>query len=634
MRRLRFNMFIILTFILFCFNNKEIFAGYLEMNNLEFYIQINEDSSMNVTEIWDIDIDETNTLYKTFNKDSSKYTAIKDVLVTNMQTNQVLNQIDEYMYHVPENYFFGLDNNEDKFEIAWGVGLDNSSDTRKYKIEYKIENAVTIYNDCAELYWQIIGNEFAIPIENVTGKILLPLGNISKEDIKVWGHTESLNGIINITDNNNIEFKLENIPENNMIEIRTAFPKELVKTSAREYDSNALENIINEETKWADEANQRRAVEQATNNIIAICITGGCLVASIIQLGALLKIRKNLKSKLKPIIDVEYFRELPRQDATPAQAQAILAKCTSNVYLSLGPVFSATLMDLNLKKFILFRVEKNEKNKETITIIVNKSVPEEKLTKDEQLVYDFINNAVTRKENKEITIKELQKYIESNSTKIYSLNSNMNNTIQEFLNSSDYINKEDVSKNNSLIINFILAIIITFLMLLGFMIMYDLAIPKIFLGILIGYAVYNVGYCILNVITATKLNLYTQKGVDELDKWQGLKKYMEDFSSMKDKELPSIVLWEKYLVYATAFGIADKVIKQLKLVYPELTRDDYFMTRTSSVMYIATHTDFNRSFSSAVSNSITMATSSGSGNGGGFSGGGGFGGGGGGGGGR
>ncbi len=39
---------------------------------------------------------------------------------------------------------------------------------------------------------------------------------------------------------------------------------------------------------------------------------------------------------------------------------------------------------------------------------------------------------------------------------------------------------------------------------------------------------------------------------------------MEEFSLLKEKEIPHLVLWEKFLVYATAFGIADKVIKQLK----------------------------------------------------------------------
>ena len=98
---------------------------------------------------------------------------------------------------------------------------------------------------------------------------------------------------------------------------------------------------------------------------------------------------------------------------------------------------------------------------------------------------------------------------------------------------------------------------------------------------------------------------------------------------MLDKrEVPELVIWEKYLVFATAFGIADKVIKQLKIVYPNFEEITTGMN-TYSYMYIMMNTNFSTSFSSAISTSINSSIastySSGSGGGGGFSGGGGFG---------
>lgn len=106
--------------------------------------------------------------------------------------------------------------------------------------------------------------------------------------------------------------------------------------------------------------------------------------------------------------------------------------------------------------------------------------------------------------------------------------------------------------------------------------------------------------------------------------WKGLKKYMEDFSMLDRREVPELVIWEKYLVFATVFGVADKVIKQLKIVYPNLDE----MTNgigTFTYMNLMLHTDFNSSFTRAINSSISSAYSSGSGSGGGFSGGGGFG---------
>ena len=127
--------------------------------------------------------------------------------------------------------------------------------------------------------------------------------------------------------------------------------------------------------------------------------------------------------------------------------------------------------------------------------------------------------------------------------------------------------------------------------------------------------------------------------------WNGLKKFMEDYSMLDERLVPDIVLWEKYLVYATAFGVADKVLKQLKVVHPEMfdRRDDYYGRNRYGYWYMVNsphyHDNFFNSFNRDLGNVYKKAassysvahssSSSGSGGGGGFSGGGGGGGGGG-----
>jgi uncharacterized membrane protein len=50
----------------------------------------------------------------------------------------------------------------------------------------------------------------------------------------------------------------------------------------------------------------------------------------------------------------------------------------------------------------------------------------------------------------------------------------------------------------------------------------------------------------------------------------GLKKYLLEFSNMNTKEVMEVKLWDEYLMFAYLFGIADKVAKQLKKLYPEI----------------------------------------------------------------
>ena len=57
-------------------------------------------------------------------------------------------------------------------------------------------------------------------------------------------------------------------------------------------------------------------------------------------------------------------------------------------------------------------------------------------------------------------------------------------------------------------------------------------------------------------------DILTEYGKYEQNKVLGLKKYIEDFSLLDEKDSLDITLYEKYLVYATAFGIPDKIINK------------------------------------------------------------------------
>ena len=50
----------------------------------------------------------------------------------------------------------------------------------------------------------------------------------------------------------------------------------------------------------------------------------------------------------------------------------------------------------------------------------------------------------------------------------------------------------------------------------------------------------------------------------------GLKLYLTEFSRMDTKEVMEVKLWDEYLMFAYLFGIADKVAKQFKNLYPEV----------------------------------------------------------------
>lgn len=63
---------------------------------------------------------------------------------------------------------------------------------------------------------------------------------------------------------------------------------------------------------------------------------------------------------------------------------------------------------------------------------------------------------------------------------------------------------------------------------------------------------------------------------------KGLKEFFKEFENMKDKEAIEVNLWEEYLMYAQIFGVADKVAKQFKELYPDVITDDTY----SSMVFV------------------------------------------------
>lgn len=85
--------------------------------------------------------------------------------------------------------------------------------------------------------------------------------------------------------------------------------------------------------------------------------------------------------------------------------------------------------------------------------------------------------------------------------------------------------------------------------------------------------IYNFNILSVLIIITLALNIYllsfgddeilTFNGYKEYNKLQGLKKFILDFGRMNHRNIDDVILWEKYLVYATAFGIPLKITDKI-----------------------------------------------------------------------
>ncbi len=127
------------------------------------------------------------------------------------------------------------------------------------------------------------------------------------------------------------------------------------------------------------------------------------------------------------------------------------------------------------------------------------------------------------------------------------------------------------------------------------------------------YFIFGIG-CIIGAILlrkkAHKYVLLTQYGEDEYAKWRGLYNFLNSDTLISDRTYVELPMWEKYLVYASAFGISEKVIKAIGIRCPEASESAILSNNCYRSRRIH-HS--SRSFRSAVRSGQGAARSGGSG---------------------
>ena len=61
----------------------------------------------------------------------------------------------------------------------------------------------------------------------------------------------------------------------------------------------------------------------------------------------------------------------------------------------------------------------------------------------------------------------------------------------------------------------------------------------------------------------------TREAEAEAERWEAFRRYLTDFPRLHEAPPASLALWERFLVYGIAFGIADRVLQAAHLYMPE-----------------------------------------------------------------
>jgi len=581
----------VLIILLFLFNIFAIGADRsFKINDYQAQVRILENGDMQVSEIFEYSFDGD------FNG------IIRDIGIKGSDGLQYF-KASEYF---PEDKELNYDQSSKGDMITYRI-YDKSSNERKlFLLEYQLKNVINLYNDTAEFYWKFFDESNTSPIGHVKVEVVLP-GEVSKEELKVFGHGP-LDGKVSIQEDSKIVYEVYRLSSGEMVEARILFPTSLVHKGHKIINENKFAEIMKEELGWAKKADREKNF-----NILGIL-----LIPLIMLLNIFLAIRLYFKydKELKPEVEIDYYRELP-QDITPA----VLSKLMSIQGVGTKDIM-ATLMDLVRKKYLKIEEIQDRKKKDYKFILIEsdtKNLKEHESYLIQWLLYSIGNGT-------SVTLKEIKDYAKSSRTQrsfVHNYNNWARKVGQEFK-KYNYFGESKEGLKTAVKVIFMELGAIFLLLVLGilFRVQWFIFIPLLFAAGFTGFGV---------IVYSALIRKKTQGGVNEYTKWSAFKRFLLHFSNMKDYEIPSIVVWEHYLVYAISLGVAEKVISKLKII---LSNQDmslrnstylYFMTDRSGRLNSSLFNSFDRVFSSAFA-----STGSSTGSGGGFSSGGGGGGGGGG----
>ena len=512
---------------------------------------------------------------------------------------------DDWAARPPDTYHWSTTGDRVNVQLFFRL----SDTTATFTVEYVARGAADRWNDTAELYWKFIGDETAKPCDDVRVTVTLPEG-VTQDQVRAWAHGP-LWGEVRITPRAQVVMTVSPLPEYTYVEGRILFPATAL-AKLRSEGSARLDQVLAVEGQLADEANRQRLVARILRGLWAVVGVGAPLAALVLAIVLYRRYGREPKTQFQ----AQYLRDVPQPRLPPALAGYIwrMGSVTDDDAV-------ATLLDFIDRGVVTIARETVEDPKlfgadEKTTYRL--TLQQERLGEVEVFEQDLARFLfLEMADDGSFTMEELRDIAKAQRTEFSSGYRVWKKSVEEEGKARGFLDaRADRMAFWAATAGFVAAVAAGAAAIFSQFYWY-------FIGVAVSVAV---------VFVARSVKRRSAEAAELHAQYSALERYLEDFGRLQEKPPDAVVLWEQFLVYATVFGIADQVMKDMQVKVPEVVQDQGF--RTMGYLMIVppgeSHSPFS-SLHSGFSAAVAASTaSSSSGGGGGFSGGGGGGGGGGG----
>lgn len=498
------------------------------ISNINMDIYVDQNGTAHITEKWTADLSEGTEGYK-------PYYNLGNAKITNFKVTE--NNI-TYLEISPWNvnagfdekaYKSGINYTSDGLELCWGISTYGK---HTYQLNYNIEGFVVSATDADIIYWTLIPYELSSKPDNVNIKIYSD--EKYNDTLDVWGYG-NYGGTAYVYDGI-IEMNSEGVLNSDeYMTILVKFPKGTFSTNTTSTKS------FDDFYQMAEEGTEKYQDEEDVPIIFYIIVIAfNALIGMFIYWTSNALNEFSIKTiNNKKIAVTAEDKKLPKN--IPNYRDIPFNKDIFKTYII------AECYDLNSKKedflgAILLKWLLEDK----IKLIRGKKLSDTSIDMSEEVNFtneleaELYNMMKKASGDNILQSKEFEKYCNRNYNKIYKWFDKVLYNEVEKLKVNNKV-KEHVKK-----------------------------VAKLF---------------------PVKAEVLDSSVKEDAIKLKGLKNFLEEFSRIDDKEAIEVKLWEYYLIYAQILGIAEKVEKQFKKLYPELlqeklsgyTYDEIFFIRSVGV---------------------------------------------------
>lgn len=512
-KKLKIFLLAIFAFIILTFFNS---ADANSIDSISMDIALDDNGNAEVTEIWKCNVTQGTEVYHPYyNLGNSKITNLS--VSENGTEYTSLSSWETSGSLSSKAYKCGINNISNGLELCWGISEYGS---HNYVVRYNISNFVSEVTDSQMIYWTLIPYDFSNPIGSVYIKIY---SNFDIPDtVGVWGYG-NYGGTAYVYDGY-IEMQSDGrLSSSEYMTILVQFPLNTFNCSNKlDYDFDYYYNMAEEgATHYSSSTDSFFDTLALIFTSVLSIIIPLLLVFSFVFSGAKTGSLDFGESGRKIPKNVDYFRDIPcNNDLHRAYYIAYNYGILRNKTDILGAIILKWIKDS------LIRLEQREGGKvfkkENVVIILTETDTSLISDEKERKLFDMLYKA------------SKDGILENN----------------EF--------KDWCSDNYSKILNWFDSIL-------------DAEKKKLV----------NEGLLTLQEKKYLKLFKYKNYLVspelkNEALQIAGLKRYLLDYTLIKEREAIEVTLFEYYLIYAQMLGIAKKVAKQFKDLYPDMIEQSCF----------------------------------------------------------